>query len=216
MSRLQKTAPNLPPHAMTSLTQTLTLATAVAALASQVSCSKPYYADGGAFGEPKEEKPTPPPFKYFEWNGTGVPGKTKITIDLSTQKASVTKDGKEVGWTYVATGLKTHPTPTGSFSISERVVDKKSNKYGVIQNAAGEITDSDAAVGREKIPEGHKLVLAPMPYWMRITNYGHGMHSGAIPNPGSPASHGCIRMPYDFVKQLFPETKLGTPVVIKQ
>jgi lipoprotein-anchoring transpeptidase ErfK/SrfK len=183
-----------------------------AALLGQISCRTPYYEKGETLEEPKK----PEPIKLFEWSGTGVPGKTRIKIDLSEQKATFTKDGKPVGWCYVATGTEGHRTPTGSFSISERVVDKKSNKYGVIQNAAGEIIDNDAAVGREKIPEGCKLVLAPMPFWMRITNYGVGMHYGVIPNPGSPASHGCIRMPYDLVSQLFYETKNGTPVIITQ
>ncbi len=184
------------------------------ALGTLVSCSKPYYEKGEELTEAKE--PEKPPFQYFEWNGAGIPGPLKITIDLSEQKARFTKNGKNVGWTYVATGLSTHPTPTGSFKISERKVDKTSSKYGVIQNAEGVITDYDAAVGREKVPAGHKYVPAPMPFWMRLTNYGVGMHSGPIPNPGSPASHGCIRMPYEMAQTLFFETKSGTPVLIQR
>ena len=57
-------------------------------------------------------------------------------------------------------------------------------------------------------------VPAPMPYWMRLTSYGIGMHGGLIPEPGKPASHGCIRMPKEFVPILFDSVVVGTPVTI--
>jgi lipoprotein-anchoring transpeptidase ErfK/SrfK len=40
------------------------------------------------------------------------------------------------------------------------------------------------------------------------------MHIGIIPEPGKPASHGCIRMPKDFTPRLYEVTKVGTPVKI--
>ena len=55
-----------------------------------------------------------------------------------------------------------------------------------------------------------------MPYWMRLTSYGIGMHVGAIPNPGSPASHGCIRMPEATARLVFASSRIGTPVKIVQ
>jgi hypothetical protein len=57
-------------------------------------------------------------------------------------------------------------------------------------------------------------VPAPMPYWMRLTSYGIGMHGGIIPEPGAPASHGCIRLPKDFVSTLYEVVDVGTSVVI--
>jgi lipoprotein-anchoring transpeptidase ErfK/SrfK len=144
-----------------------------------------------------------------------VQGPLSITIDLSEQKAQIFKGKTNVGWTYVATGLSTHPTPRGNFRIMERKIDKTSNKYGVIENAEGQIIDFDAAVGREKVPPGCRYVPAPMPYWMRLTSYGVGMHQGPIPDPGSPASHGCIRMPEEMARNLFFASKNGTPVTIK-
>src|SRR5262249_42490610 len=38
------------------------------------------------------------------------------------------------------------------------------------------------------------------------------LHGG--PLPGYPASHGCIRMPFDFVERLFDATRLGLRVVV--
>ena len=51
-----------------------------------------------------------------------------------------------------------------------------------------------------------------MPYWMRLTTYGVGLHAGEIPRPGEAASHGCIRLPREFVPQLYEVTKVGTRV----
>ena len=36
----------------------------------------------------------------------------------------------------------------------------------------------------------------------------------AIPRPGNPASHGCIRLPREFAIQLFDYVRIGTPVRI--
>jgi lipoprotein-anchoring transpeptidase ErfK/SrfK len=52
-----------------------------------------------------------------------------------------------------------------------------------------------------------------MPFMQRIDEYGIALHGG--PNPGFPASHGCVRMPMKFAEKLFALTKLGTEVVIE-
>jgi lipoprotein-anchoring transpeptidase ErfK/SrfK len=49
---------------------------------------------------------------------------------------------------------------------------------------------------------------------MRITGSGIGMHAGAIPNPGSPASHGCIRLPYSMAQTIYQNAGVGTRVNI--
>ena len=53
-----------------------------------------------------------------------------------------------------------------------------------------------------------------MPYWMRLTSYGIGMHAGIIPKPGEAASHGCIRLPKELAPVLFESVNVGTPVTI--
>ena len=55
-----------------------------------------------------------------------------------------------------------------------------------------------------------------MPFWMRLTGYGIGMHAGIIPEPGQPASHGCIRLPHNIAPLLFHAVKVGTPVTITE
>jgi hypothetical protein len=51
-----------------------------------------------------------------------------------------------------------------------------------------------------------------MPNMQRLTWTGIAMHSGAL--PGYAASHGCIRLPYDFSQLLFSVTSQGGTVVI--
>ncbi len=53
---------------------------------------------------------------------------------------------------------------------------------------------------------------AYMPHMQRITWSGIALHGG--PLPGYPASHGCIRMPYDFAACLFDVTRLGMRVIV--
>ena len=150
----------------------------------------------------------------FGWAGELVSGPLSVTVDLSEQKAYFFKNGERVGWSYVATGTSSHRTPTGSFSILEKQVDKRSGKYGVMLNSSGKVVRSDATQGVHAIPSGGSFLGASMPYWMRLTWSGVGMHAGPIPNPGFPASHGCIRLPQVMAQTLYGETAVGTPVTI--
>lgn len=156
----------------------------------------------------------PPPPPLYDWKGDEIPGALRVNISLAEQKAQLFKGKEHVGWTYVATGRQGFATPAGKYKIIEKKADKASNRYGVIVNAAGTVVDGDAKAGRERIPAGGRFVGAPMPYWMRLTNYGIGMHAGPIPYPGSPASHGCIRLPEYMAQKLFENAVLGTTISI--
>jgi lipoprotein-anchoring transpeptidase ErfK/SrfK len=151
----------------------------------------------------------------YEWNDDGGPGEVAIRINLSTQMATFTRGDRDIGWSYVATGKSSHPTPSGSFRITEKVVDKYSNAYGSMVDSQGNVTNPDAS-SRDRVPPGQRYVPAPMPYWMRLTSWGIGMHAGPIPNPGSPASHGCIRLPRNLAPQLYRTVRVGTRVTIVQ
>jgi len=51
-----------------------------------------------------------------------------------------------------------------------------------------------------------------MPHMQRITWSGIALHGGAL--PGYPASHGCVRMPFDFAARLFDATRPGLRVIV--
>ncbi len=156
-----------------------------------------------------------PELPLFEWHGDDADGPLSIRISLREQKARIFRGKVQVGWSYVATGTKSHPSPRGSFRILEKIADKHSNKYGVIVDASGQVINGDATAGVSRIPAGGRFMGAPMPHWMRITTWGVGMHAGPIPDPGFPASHGCIRLPVEMARTLFDAVSVGTPVTIE-
>jgi hypothetical protein len=111
-------------------------------------------------------------------------GVLSIYISLDRQKLTLYSDGQPIAHTRVSTGTPGHPTPTGVFSVIQKDRWHRSNLYGD----------------------------APMFYMQRLTWSGVAMHQGVVPN--QPASHGCIRLPEAFAKQLWGITKLGVRVVI--
>lgn len=149
----------------------------------------------------------------YRWYDDGGAGRVTVRISLTDQIAEFKRGDRDIGWCYVATGKEGHSTAPGSYKITEKIVDKYSNRYGWHEDEFGNVTNSDAR-SRDKVPEGMTYVPAPMPFWMRLTSYGVGMHGGVIPQPGEPASHGCIRIPKDFVPTLYDAVVVGTPVVI--
>jgi len=161
-------------------------------------------------------KNAPKPNKVlYDWYDNGGEGDVSIQISLSDQIAKVYRGERQIAWSYVATGQPGYSTPAGDFKIVEKKVDKYSNRFGWMEDEFGNMVNPDAT-SDDPVPEGLTYVPAPMPYWMRLTWKGVGMHGGLIPNPGQPASHGCIRMPKTFVPLLFDVVELHTPVTIRQ
>jgi hypothetical protein len=105
-------------------------------------------------------------------------------VSLRDQRITV-YDAK--GWILrapVSSGQKGRETPAGVFSVIEKEEDHYSNLY------------DDAY----------------MPHMQRITWSGIALHGGVL--PGRPASHGCIRLPFDFAERLFDETTMGMRVIV--
>ncbi len=84
----------------------------------------------------------------------------------------------------VSSGQKGRETPAGIFSVIQKQAEHYSNLY------------DDAF----------------MPHMQRITWSGIALHGGVL--PGHAASHGCVRMPYDFAARLFDETRVGMRVIV--
>lgn len=142
---------------------------------------------------------------------------SEIEIDLSEQRARVYKTGGTTGRTLVietqvATGRSGYTTPTGSYRISEKAVEKRSTLYGRWVNSSGATIRSDGESSYCP-PGATQFIGASMPYWMRV-NGGIGMHVGYVPN--GPASHGCIRVPSSVQPLIFSKVGVGTRVTIIQ
>ena len=126
----------------------------------------------------------------FDWHPELAPtGPVLIVVSIQDQLAYVYRGDTLIGTTTVSTGKPGHSTPTGVFYILERKSMHYSNKY--------------------ESPDGS---AAPMPYMQRLTWDGVALHAGRV--PGKPASHGCIRLPKEFARQLFDVTYRGTTVVV--
>jgi len=131
-------------------------------------------------------KPTGPlkPGEYWWHPEISPQGPLMILISIPEQEMHVYRNGIMIGRSSVSTGSKGHDTPGGVFSILEKQQSHRSKTYND----------------------------APMPNMQRLTWTGIAMHSGQL--PGYAASHGCVRLPYDFSQLLFSTTNRGGTVII--
>lgn len=143
---------------------------------------------------------------------TATADNASVQISLSEQRGLLLVNDCIAMDFPVATGKRSHPTPTGEFRIKGKEKDYSSNLYGKIVDATGVVVVEDADTRTDVLVEGTTFQGARMPYWMRLTDTGVGMHIGYV--PGRPASHGCIRLRHDTAVRLFNLLKVGTPVVI--
>jgi lipoprotein-anchoring transpeptidase ErfK/SrfK len=121
----------------------------------------------------------------FVWEASApTTGPVEIVVSLPLQVAYVYRAGALIGVSTISSGAPGHETPTGSFAILQKRRDHRSNLYN----------------------------NAPMPFMQRLTWDGIALHAGEI--PGRPASHGCVRLPLAFARELFTMTRLGGSVHI--
>lgn len=109
-----------------------------------------------------------------------------MLVSIKKQRLRVFDNSGQITESRVSSGKPGFDTPTGVFSILEKHVIHASNIY-----------------------EG-----ASMPNMQRITWSGIALHAGIV--PGYRASHGCVRLPFNFSRQLFEITKVGNRVVVSQ
>jgi L,D-transpeptidase catalytic domain len=105
-------------------------------------------------------------------------------VSLSNQRITIYDADGWILRAPVSSGQTGYETPAGIYSIIQKEEEHYSNRY------------DDAS----------------MPFMQRITWSGIALHAG--PLPGYPASHGCVRMPYEFAQQLFDITKIGMRVIV--
>ncbi len=105
-------------------------------------------------------------------------------ISLRSQRITVYDADGWILRAPVSSGQKGRETPAGIFSVIQKEAEHYSNLY------------DDAY----------------MPHMQRITWSGIALHGG--PLPGHAASHGCVRLPYDFAARLFDATRLGMRVIV--
>ncbi len=122
----------------------------------------------------------------YKW-AASIPeaGDTKVVVDLLTQLFYVYRGEQLVGVATISSGKKGRETPLGFWSV----------------------------MLKQKLGHSRKYENAPMPFMQMYDSKGIAFHAG--PNPGYPASHGCVRLPLKFAEKLYGMTKIGTKVVIE-
>lgn len=121
----------------------------------------------------------------FTWHPERSPnGPVAIIVSLPRQRVHLYRNGIRIAVSTCSSGKAGHQTPTGVFVILQKDRDHKSSTYDD----------------------------APMPNMNRLTWSGIALHAGNL--PGYPASHGCVRLPFDFSAKLFTLTHVGTPVIL--
>ncbi len=105
-------------------------------------------------------------------------------VGLAEQRISIYDAKGKIMESPVSSGQTGFETPAGIYSIVQKEEDHHSNLY------------DDAS----------------MPFMERITWTGMALHAGVL--PGYAASHGCVRLPYDFAERLYDVTNMGMRVVV--
>jgi hypothetical protein len=125
-------------------------------------------------------------FAWLDESALQGDGPVTVMVNLRAQRAYVYRNGQRIGVSTVSTGRKGNDTPVGVFPI----------------------------MGKAKVHYSNRYNNAPMPYMQRLTQWGHALHAGQV-RP-YPASHGCVRLPAAFAKQLFSLTRTGDLVIISR
>jgi hypothetical protein len=146
------------------------------------------------------------------WDGEGVQGDPRIVVSLGQQKAFFYKGPQLVGVSAISTGRDGHDTPVGNYKIIEKKQHHTSNLYGDYVDGNGNVVVAGVGIRQDRMPPGTSFRGAPMPYWMRLTTGGVGLHAGFL--PGVPDSRGCIRLPERMATAFFTNAPMGTPVSV--
>lgn len=107
-------------------------------------------------------------------------------VSLGKQRVTIYDADGSILQARVSSGRPGYETPAGIYSVLQKEEFHTSNLYDD----------------------------AEMPFMQRLTWSGIALHAGQL--PGYPASHGCIRMPYEFAEQIFDLTTVGMRVIVSR
>ncbi|MBE9153896.1 L,D-transpeptidase [Cyanobium sp. LEGE 06113] len=131
----------------------------------------------------------------------------QIVLELGRRQISLKENGTVVGSWPVAIGDPSTPTPVGSFTVQNKVVNPQyqSTRSGKI----------NATVGPQA-PLGDRWIGFKQ---SGLNQYGiHGTPTAWAWTVTSRAavSNGCVRMLTPHVRELFEKVEIGTPVIVKR
>lgn len=139
-------------------------------------------------------------------------GSNTVVIDLSEQRAQLlVGPGRQVAIdTPVCTGKPGKRTPVGKFRIMEKIQDKRSNIFGSTYYKGRKVHGGDR---RKYSGPRDKYIGAPLPYWMRMTGGGIGMHGSNYVHR-VPRSNGCVRTPPPIIDDIYAKMRKGNIIQV--
>jgi len=118
-----------------------------------------------------------------------------IVVSLADRRLALLEDGQVKQIYTVAVGKETTPSPTGAFTIVDRVSNPTYYHDGKV------------------IPPGPDNPVGNR--WIGLSKSGYGIHGTNAPHSiGKAASHGCIRMSRRDLENLFAQVRAGDTVEI--
>jgi lipoprotein-anchoring transpeptidase ErfK/SrfK len=124
-----------------------------------------------------------------------APATRIIVVSLEDRRLALIEDGAVKKVYRVAVGRDTSPSPTGTFTIMDRVENPAYYHEGQV------------------IPPGPGNPVGTR--WMGLNKKGYGIHGTNAPRSiGKAASHGCIRMRQRDLEELFAVVRSGDTVEI--
>lgn len=151
--------------------------------------------------EPVPAKPAPAPKSApTTRKGAGAPSAPqahrRVVVSIPDRKLAVLEqDGTVVKVYRVAVGAGVSPSPTGEFTVVNRVVDPTYYHEGQV------------------VPPGDGNPVGPR--WIGLSRAHYAIHGTNAPGSiGKATSHGCIRMRNADVRELFALVQVGDPVEI--
>lgn len=186
-----------------------------------------YYAQGDKLEEATKDKRVSYTFEAFVngphyrssrdiWRGPAIeqyaPRQSHVEILLDKQRGRLYIRNKIAMDFPICSGrFGGMETPAGTFRISQKVREHRSNRYGSFVDATGKKVKRGIS-SSDKAPAGTRFEGTMMPYWMRF-NGAIGMHVGDVHRDG--ASHGCVRVPTEACSILFEKLAVGSKVIVK-
>lgn len=137
------------------------------------------------------------------------PGNVVVKVSLSTQMVYVMEGNRPLLVTATCVGTPGHPTPRGSFTVTNKIKEKRSGSYGfAVNNSTGVVRPAE----RSWVKGNEHYIGHPMPFWVEFTP-GYGFHMEYV--WPVPRSHGCLRLHRNDAPKFWELTRVGTPVLIR-
>ena len=149
---------------------------------------------------------SPPPVLPPATAAASATSQRRIVLELGKRTISLWEGSKVLGKWPVAIGDPETPTPTGQFSVRNKVINPqyqstKSGKNNPTIGANGPL--GDRWMGFHSTSKDQFGIHGTPPAWA------WAVHQGAA------VTHGCVRMLGPHVHALFDQVDVGTPVVVK-